>query len=152
MSTWRCGNCGTLTEAQDDRPPGTATMYLEYRNGRDLAGCGKPTTWRLVAKPTPVARRTDPATSHAAARSVGDTGTIRARILELIRTEGPVTDEELVELIERRHPGTATPSGIRTRRKELVDMGYLEDSGQRDTTRAGRQAAIWQPNGYRRPA
>lgn len=151
MSTWRCGNCGKLTEAEE---PGTPTIHPDYRNGRDVAGCGRPTTWRrqptLEQGPTPVARRTDPATSHAAARSTRDTGTIRARILELIRTEGPLTDEELLELYARRHPDTpASPSGIRTRRKELVEMGYLEDSGQRATTKAGRQTAIWQPAGDR---
>jgi hypothetical protein len=157
MSTWKCTGCGRTSGPVPEEP----TLDERYRRGfcsRALGGCGRRTTWAqadpppIERGPPPVARLTDPATSHAAARSVGDTGTIRARILELIRTEGPLTDEELLELFERRHPASATPSGIRTRRKELVDMGYLEDSGQRGTTRAGRQAAIWQPNGYRRPA
>lgn len=152
MSTWRCGSCGRTVAAPDgvDAEPGRPTIHADYRTGKDPV-CGKPTTWHRErpTTPAPRARRSDPATSHAAARSVADTGTIRARILEIIRTEGPLTDEELLELFERRHPATASPSGIRTRRKELVDMGYLEDSGQRATTKAGRQTAIWQPAGTR---
>ncbi len=36
-----------------------------------------------------------------------------------------------------------SPSGLRTRRKELVDAGLVVDTGRRGTLRSGRLSIIW---------
>ena len=150
-TAWRCGACGRTIEADPGDPPGKPTIHPDYRAGRDSLGCGKPTTWRraraITDAPTATARSSDPATSHEAARSHRDTGTIRARIIDLLWTEGPMTDEQLVELYLHRHAASATPSGIRTRRAELVADGYIEQTSRPGRTKAGRRATVWAAKG-----
>jgi len=79
------------------------------------------------------ARRNDPATSHAAARSVVNLGRTREGILKILRLFGPCTDEK-IELMyrglqERGELPMRRDSGIRSRRKELCDMGFVEAAG-----------------------
>jgi hypothetical protein len=113
----------------------------------------------MVESLEPVARRTDPPTSHAAAASarVG-AGVIRAHVLEALRlaSRSPrlhgLTDDELLAEFERRNwPGT--PSGIRTRRRELVDADppQVIDTGTTRKTATGRSAIVWaaRPEGER---
>lgn len=97
----------------------------------------------------PLARRTDPATSHLAAQSLNNLTKQRSFVLNVLRLLGPMTDEELV----RRATGMAewqedqvrvSPSGVRTRRHELVAQGQVRDTGQRVTTRSGRRAIVWE--------
>jgi hypothetical protein len=97
---------------------------------------------------TAVARRTDPATSHAAASSVENLRETQRAVLELVTHEGPMTDEELarayeIQMVhqEWRHQ---SPSGLRTRRSELVQKGLLEDSGEKRVMWTGRKAIVWQ--------
>lgn len=93
------------------------------------------------------ARSTDPETSHAAARSVKDLRSSQADVLVVLRRMVPMTDEELVEtyqdLARSGFVRSQSPSGIRTRRSELVELGLVEDSGQRETLRSGRRAIVW---------
>lgn len=88
----------------------------------------------------PAARATDPDTSWAAARSVTDLRPRQAAVLELL-SRGPLTDEQ----IARRYCGPRqSPSGLRTRRKELVDMGLVRDSGVKERMETGRLAVVWE--------
>ena len=91
------------------------------------------------------ARRTDPQTSHDAAASVINIKPIQKIILQLLSF--PKTDEELVkaynELTEKGEAPWSSPSGLRTRRHELTDIGYVEDSDLRVKTYSGRQAIVW---------
>ena len=90
----------------------------------------------------PVARRTDPGTSWAAAKSI-PTDKLRVSqlaVLTTLRLGDSMTDQE----IEENYPGPSqSPSGLRTRRKELVDQGLVEDSGARRRLRSGRQGIVW---------
>lgn len=88
----------------------------------------------------PVARRTDPGTSWAAADSVNDVGKLQARILAAL-AHGPMTDEQLAEALRDFHP---SPSGLRTRRSELVDAGQVRASGQTERLASGRRAILWE--------
>lgn len=63
-------------------------------------------------------------------------------ILAVLISAGPATDEELLPRVRRVWPG-ATPSGVRTRRAELVDAGKVGDSGQRRRTSTGRRSIVW---------
>lgn len=95
-------------------------------------------------------RITDPETSVAAAESVQDT--IREsqqavmHVLEDYYPEG-TTDTELIIMYRLQADRTGLPrqsdSGIRTRRKELVERGLVEDTGQRDRLPSGRLSIIW---------
>src|SRR5690349_12580706 len=90
------------------------------------------------------ARTTDPATSHEAAASLpaDKLRDSQQAVLNLLR-RGPGTDTD----IEWRYGNHGEPpqssSGLRTRRKELVAKGLVEDSGDRVTMPSGRKAIIW---------
>lgn len=87
------------------------------------------------------ARRNDPATSKQAAASVSleNLGRTKNTILRLLREYGPLTDEQIVD----KFYGMASDSGIRTRRKWLVDHGFVCDSGHTGRTASGRASTIW---------
>ena len=97
------------------------------------------------------ARTTDPITSHEAATSI--------TVDQLRKSQRSVydcfalnirgmADFELEALykIDRKSHGwpKQSDSGIRTRRKELVDAGFLEDSGRTARTLSGRRSVIWE--------
>ncbi len=103
------------------------------------------------------ARRTDPETSHAAARSF-DLYTLRnsqRAVLAVFERFPPgMTDSDL--LIEYRryrdtpgvhisdvHMPRQSASGLRTRRHELVTVGLLVDSGRRERLHGGRRSIVW---------
>lgn len=94
------------------------------------------------------ARRTDPSTSHVAARSVGElTDNQRAVMIVLRQLGQPVLDEELVRAYLQRQKALRLPrqseSGIRSRRAELSRAGRLVEAEKRrmTTERLGR---TWQ--------
>lgn len=63
-----------------------------------------------------------------------------ARLRELVLTElrrQPATDEELANLL------TLSGNTCRPRRVELVELGIVEDSGNRRKTASGRNAVVW---------
>jgi len=94
------------------------------------------------------ARRSDPRHSHEAAASVQNLGRTREAIKKILKDYGPSTDERIA-LIYRGLLGKgesipeSSPSGLRSRRAELVKMGFVEDSGNTGRTAAGRPCSIW---------
>ena len=101
---------------------------------------------------TPYARHSDPATSRAAAASV-KTNTVkllRAGILNVLE-DNPhgLTDEELHlkvdDLLFRDNlVMSVSESSLRTRRRELVDIGMVEAvPDEKGWTDAGRPCHIW---------
>lgn len=93
------------------------------------------------------ARATDPGTSHAAAASVKDG--LRFSQLAVLRTLGKIrrgTDADIAEAYVY-HGFSAiqpqSPSGLRTRRAELVEQGLVVDTGKRKRLPSGRQAIVW---------
>lgn len=99
------------------------------------------------ASQRPRARRTDPATSHAAAASVRGTTATHTRIVYLLREQGPLTDEEIAsawqEMVTIAGWPKVSPSGLRTRRAELVDRGQIVDTGRTRLTKARRHTTVW---------
>ena len=95
------------------------------------------------------ARTSDPATSHAAAASVnGKLRETQNAVLRLLRLDGDLSDDQLLAAYDnrRRHDSgfpPQSPSGLRTRRRELVALGLVRDSGRRTTTYSGRAAIVW---------
>jgi hypothetical protein len=97
----------------------------------------------------PHARSTDRSTSHAAAQSTARRQTENQEaVLRVFRALTDATDEELVAHYERLRARLVLPeqseSGLRTRRRELVDRKRLRDSGRTRRTRGGRQATVWE--------
>lgn len=92
-----------------------------------------------------VARDSDPETSWEAARSVTGAKRLREIVLDVLREDGPLTDEQIAMAIETYHPHLlVSPSGLRTRRSELVASGAVQDSGARGKTISGRSSIIWE--------
>lgn len=91
------------------------------------------------------ARLTDPATSHAAAASVNraELPYVKRSILTIMALDGPLTDDELWDIWQARMTTQISPSGLRTRRRELLDDGLVRDTGERRTLPTGRSAIVW---------
>ena len=86
------------------------------------------------------ARRTDPETSREAADSI--TGhrisRLHGDILNTLLVYGPMTDERLCSLYGD------SPSSVRSRRAELVAMGYVRQHKNFGQTKRGRRAILWE--------
>lgn len=95
----------------------------------------QPTIWDR-----PVARATDPTTSWQAARSISKDRLRESQqeVLEILTKHGPLTDEGILYYTSQ------SPSGARTRRAELVALGFVRDSGRRELTKAGRHTIVWE--------
>jgi len=91
-------------------------------------------------------RRSDPETSREAARvaSARTTATQRA-VLAVLRAHGPLTDEQIWHDVNAVWAPFSSPSGCRTRRKELVNLGLVRAvPGKFGRTAAGNKCQIWQ--------
>ena len=64
----------------------------------------------------------------------------------MFEVHGPLTDEELVRRYVAADEGLRfqSPSGLRTRRSELVKAGLLRDTGQRKVGSTGRKMIVWE--------
>ena len=102
---------------------------------------------------SPFARTSDPLTSHEAAASV-KTSTVkllRESIVRVLNSYYPLglTDEELYAEVDvmLTFDGTevfVSESSLRTRRRELVDLGTVEAvPDQKGWTDAGRPCHLW---------
>ena len=88
------------------------------------------------------ARRSDPETSHEAAATV-DIRRSQEQVINLFHRYGPMTDAELLEAADRLSV-KQSPSGLRTRRNELVAKGVLRFTGTFKRLHTGRRARIWE--------
>jgi hypothetical protein len=91
--------------------------------------------------PQPHARRTDPETSHEAARAIAPAAdTIRAEVERWARGRGAegFIDEELSAAYD-----AAESSSYRTRRAELTQAGIIVDSRRRRDNSNMRKCIVW---------
>lgn len=88
-----------------------------------------------------VARRTDPRTSHEAGeKAMRDLTAKQRAVLRVFVAMEALTDEEVAAYYVGPKQ---SPSGLRTRRAELVKLGYLKDSGRRTLNALGNNVTIW---------
>jgi hypothetical protein len=90
-----------------------------------------------------IARMNDPETSWAAANSIMPEKMRETYklILEAIGEHGPLADKEIPQFIPA---GTQSPSGLRTRRDELVKRGLLEFAGYTKKVEGSKlQHRVW---------
>lgn len=101
------------------------------------------------------ARRTDPATSHEGYISLEALRASQRAVLEVFIRTGPMGDHRLLPNYVRLHDQHGphvfplqSPSGIRTRRRELFDLGWLIDTGRRELLPGSkkRHAIVWAIN------
>lgn len=106
----------------------------EWAAFRARAAAAAPPGLSLFA-PSTRARRTDPATSHAAAHAQ-DGAAQRAAILAQLAA-GPMTADELDAALAWR------PTTAGRRMRELWQLGLVRGTGQTRPTRSGRSAEVW---------
>lgn len=76
-------------------------------------------------------------TSRAAATAAAPSAqTTRSRVLQIVRANGPMTDQQIQDALKM------DPSTERPRRVELVNDGFIEAQGE-GTTKTGRKAVLW---------
>jgi len=92
------------------------------------------------------ARTSDPATSHAAAQSLPPSTlrTSQANVFTVAANITPTgfTLETLVSAYQHSDWPEQSPSGIRTRCKELQDAGLIVDTGRKTRLSSGRMARV----------
>jgi hypothetical protein len=105
-------------------------------------------TGRLCHRCEPKARRTDPVTSHIAALTVSNQSPTQERILKILTNVGAMTDDKIAfyfaDCVANLSWDPVSPSGLRSRRAELVDQGLVRDSGRRERTASGRLSIVWE--------
>ena len=96
----------------------------------------------------PNARISDPETSHEAAKSVSKLKEMYDTMLIAFESLGPMNDEQLIKLwrvgVNELGWRSASESGIRSRRSELVAQGKIVDSGKRVKMQSGRMSIVWE--------
>lgn len=90
--------------------------------------------------PVAHARKNDRETSKEAAASVTNIRQSQETILYLLKTHGPMCDQQLFEYVR----AGMSPSGARSRRAECVANGWVKDSGRRQLTAANRRTIVWE--------
>ena len=99
--------------------------------------------------PPPVARRTDPETSHEAAATVTEQRARIIAVVKMLRDYGPLTHVELVSIYTTQIPIDRLPpqaaSGIRTRCHEAVELGLVRWTGEyRVLDGSTRRHRVWE--------
>lgn len=100
-----------------------------------------------------LARETDPDTSRQAAASISQDSMRETQrmVLAILERYGPSCDEDIAtyaaQLTEHEGWPRQSPSGLRSRRAELVAAGLVRDSGERTRTSTGRQTIVWEHAG-----
>lgn len=98
-------------------------------------------------------RETDPDTSRQAAASISETKMRETQrvIVDILDRFGPACDEDIAiyahQLESLGEAPKQSPSGLRSRRAELVSAGVIRDSGERAKTSSGRQTIVWELTG-----
>lgn len=147
--------CVPCTEALAAKPPAEALATKArlpelFDEPAPVAPAPPGTTRR------PRARKTDPATSHAAsARAARGLTTKQRAVLSMFHKYGRLHDEALIAFYREIRTeqlglgyGEQVPdmsdSSIRTRRAELVTLGRLRDTGHQSTTARGGATTVWE--------
>lgn len=102
---------------------------------------------RSMLRPfTTIARTSDPDTSHAAGQSISSERRrqVHQHILDVLAAHGPCTDFDLARLVAPLVGYPIKQTSVGVRRKELVRLGLVADSGQRGSSDTGATAIRWQ--------
>lgn len=92
---------------------------------------------QLTLLSEPRARRRDPETSQAAAKSISH-GALERKILEAFHYYPNLSDDELCQVLRTSYWPT-----VKTRRSALSKRGLLVDSGERRPSVRQRDQIVW---------
>jgi hypothetical protein len=96
----------------------------------------------------PNTRTNDPITSHLAAKSVRHLTETQKAIMRILWRK-QMNDVDLVNAynaqVNAGKAPMASQSGIRSRRAELVERGFIAPTGRLEKLATGRMAIIWKP-------
>lgn len=92
----------------------------------------------------PIARATDPHTSHEAAESLTTRELIESFVLSLFHRYGAMTDAELTDRYFSEVGPAAHIDSPRKRRSDLADKGRLRPSNLTRLSPTGRKAIVWE--------
>lgn len=92
--------------------------------------------------PVPLARYSDPGTSHAAARSLTP-GRLEGLILDVFTRCGPMTDDELAARLPGKHPPSVKTARSRLTASIRRPDAPLVDSLERRASTRGRAQIVW---------
>jgi hypothetical protein len=148
VALWLAGLPQEQLDAESVLNTNPRGVELLYGDLIDLLAATTPSKPReaVLPKASSRVRPNNPSTSWEAAISVtSDTAIdLYRRIRKALLLGTGLTDEELVERMVYLFPSfNFSPSGLRSRRSELVEAGWVEDSGEKRPTRAGRPAIVW---------
>lgn len=92
------------------------------------------------------ARPDDLPTARAAARAAdrGPRSKVAQAVLEVLRTYGPMTDDEIWSVLRETFDADLLLGSAAKRRGDLVRAGLVRDSGRTRPTRRGRDAVVWE--------
>lgn len=123
-------------------PPGSTGEYVPH----EVFSSGRRKPKGQHGLPgTPRARTSDPVTSHLAALGVEqDLRRKQEHVLSMFLTHGRMTDEDLAKRYEATTLPQQSPSGLRTRRHELVLAGLVRDSGFKDQLDSTSLGIMWE--------
>ena len=134
MMEWVCTRCGTRRMSVD-------YTFIDPKYGN--AHCHNCRAIRTFTRGEGArARNTDPDTSHMAAVSVHHIRASQQLILRALEAHGPGTDEDIYGWLKLEGRKVSL-SGARTRRSELVRLGFVEDSGEKKMLPSRRLAIVW---------
>lgn len=98
----------------------------------------------IVFVPRDKVRRYDPQTSFDAAVAQSPKQTkLLYHAIQILLSRKPHTDDEMMDALTKAGV-PFTPSGLRTRRKELATAGWVKDSGERRLSNAKQQSTVWE--------
>ncbi len=110
----------------------------ERKAGKEMAAKKRKPARKRQLGLFPPSNGTD--TSDAAGASIVD-GLPRLRRIVFVaikKSAAGLTDDQVEELTGMKH------QTVSARRNELMNAGYIEDTGRRRDTRSGRSATVWQ--------
>ena len=99
----------------------------------------------LPAAIVPAARATDPATSHEAAATI-TVQRMRADhqlVLAALHDHGPMTDFGIAAKVSAALGRMVKATSLGVRRKELVTLGLVRNSGRRAPSDTGTSSIVW---------
>lgn len=122
---------------------GLTVISIVRTNLPSLAAGRKPVSESHTPTKAKVRHR-DPATSLQAALSqTPDKTRMLYTTIYAILERSARTDEELLDIFQQAGKAV-TPSGVRSRRAELTEAGWVRDSGERRDTKAGHPSIVWE--------
>ena len=121
----------------------------ERQQGTSRRLVGHDTWWivpvDLIVAVDPTARVTDPDTSHAAA-AAQTPAKVRSehRLVLSLLARQPMSDFELANRASAELQRTVKQTSIGVRRKELVTIGLVRDSGRKGKSDTGSACIVWE--------